>query len=43
MRLVEQMNSAAPVTAPVIVGGSPALKELMSAATRMAEIGRAHV
>ena len=36
MRLVEQMNSSAPLAAPVIIGASPALKELMSAASRMA-------
>src|SRR6188508_3542000 len=36
MRLVEQMNSSAPIPAPVIVGASTALKELMAAATRMA-------
>jgi DNA-binding NtrC family response regulator len=36
MRLVEQMNSSAPIPAPVVIGASPALKELMSAATRMA-------
>src|SRR5687768_6590912 len=36
MRVVEQFNPAAPLSAPVIVGASPALKELLSAATRMA-------
>ena len=36
MRLVEQMNSSAPISAPVVIGASPALKELLSAATRMA-------
>jgi transcriptional regulator with PAS, ATPase and Fis domain len=36
MRLVEQMNSSAPIPAPVIIGASTALKELMSAATRIA-------
>ncbi len=36
MRLVEQFNPAAPLTAPVIVGASPALKELMSAAAKIA-------
>jgi transcriptional regulator with PAS, ATPase and Fis domain len=36
MRLVEQFNPAAPLAAPVIVGQSPALKELMAAASKIA-------
>ena len=36
MRVVEQFNPTAPLQAPVIVGASPALKELMSAASRIA-------
>jgi transcriptional regulator with PAS, ATPase and Fis domain len=36
MRVVEQFNPAAPLSAPVIVGASPALKELLSAASRIA-------
>ena len=36
MRVVEQFNPAAPLAAPVIVGASPALKELLSAASRIA-------
>ena len=36
MRLVEQFNPTAPLPAPVIVGASPALKDLMGTATRIA-------
>jgi len=36
MRLVEQFNPGAPLAAPVIIGESPALKELMAAATKIA-------
>jgi len=36
MRLVEQFNPGAPIPAPVIIGESPALKDLMSAATKIA-------
>src|SRR5678815_5617872 len=36
MRLVEQFNSAAPFAPPVIVGDSQALKDLMTAAAKIA-------
>jgi DNA-binding NtrC family response regulator len=36
MRLVEQFNPTGPLAAPVIVGGSSMLKELMSAAAKIA-------
>src|SRR3954471_19164524 len=36
MRLVEQFNPGAPLAPPVIVGESPALKDLMAAAAKIA-------